>query len=56
MSAMWAGETEEEVSHEGSVAQEGEDEENTKGIKNTSKKSVKKTTVNKTQYFRLRLY
>ena len=47
MSAMWAGETEEEVSHEESVAQEGEDEENTKGIKNTSKKSVKKTAVKK---------
>ena len=47
MSAMWAGETEEEVSHEESVNQEGENEENTKGIKNTSKKSVKKTAVKK---------
>ena len=47
MSAMWAGETEEEVSHEESVVQEGEGVENTKGIKNTSKKSVKKTAVKK---------
>lgn len=41
MSAMWAGETEE------SGAQEGEDEENVKEPKNTSKKSVKKTAAKK---------
>ena len=46
MSAMWAGETE-ETSHEESGAQEGEDEENVKGTKNTAKKSVKKTSVKK---------